>query len=411
VQEFVVARKVRMACGSWDVDWNVLAKALERSEDWLLMAIEELRDWEVGAETKATQFGRASMLELASARHEYAAGTRRPLLSLLERFQASTREALHPRDRLFALLGMADDADDARFDPDYASPLDAVLRNYAAVFVERGLSYEMLSTAGFGERDATVASWIPDWTKPPVAGIRSRAAVLHAIFRAAADTPFSARYDSLRDHLAIRGYEVDRVARVVLREFSADELDDPRANTFKMHFLKALEVAESRTNYWTGENPHDALWRTLTANHARPTRDSAEEAPEDLDYHRHTLQGMLLDSENCDFSSYRVPTDAEKSMAGFLQASFVDLHRRYSFCVTRKGFFAMVPYRTNPDDVLCVFLGCPVPYVLRPTSWDDPRAYGGYRLVGECYLHGFMKGELINDYQGFFGWPREFKIY
>jgi hypothetical protein len=57
-------------------------------------------------------------------------------------------------------------------------------------------------------------------------------------------------------------------------------------------------------------------------------------------------------------------------------------------CLTKKGHLGKVPIRAQTGDVICVIAGAAVPFLLRPK--DD-----GYMLVGQCYLHGFMKGEVL----------------
>jgi hypothetical protein len=66
------------------------------------------------------------------------------------------------------------------------------------------------------------------------------------------------------------------------------------------------------------------------------------------------------------------------------------------FALTRDEFFAIVPDGTQPGDVVCIFFGAQTPFVLRasPKSNASPK---GYQLVGECYVHGIMEGEMINN--------------
>ena len=51
-----------------------------------------------------------------------------------------------------------------------------------------------------------------------------------------------------------------------------------------------------------------------------------------------------------------------------------------------------------PGDELWVLYGGRVPFVLRP-SQDKPHETVAhyYRLVGDCYLNGFMDGEAIRN--------------
>ncbi|GME42095.1 heterokaryon incompatibility protein [Neofusicoccum parvum] len=65
---------------------------------------------------------------------------------------------------------------------------------------------------------------------------------------------------------------------------------------------------------------------------------------------------------------------------------------------TEEGLIGIGPgYMEEGDEVWDLF-GGHVPYLLRPMLPDD-EARGGwdYSLVGECYVHGVMKGELWND--------------
>lgn len=46
------------------------------------------------------------------------------------------------------------------------------------------------------------------------------------------------------------------------------------------------------------------------------------------------------------------------------------------------------PTIIEPGDLCCVFFGASVPILLRRTETE-----GTYRVVGEAYFHGAMKGE------------------
>ena len=65
------------------------------------------------------------------------------------------------------------------------------------------------------------------------------------------------------------------------------------------------------------------------------------------------------------------------------------LNRR--LCWSEDGHLALVPRHTRVGDVLCVLLVSVMPFVLRKR--DD----GAYMLVGECYVHDVMQGQLLRD--------------
>ena len=60
--------------------------------------------------------------------------------------------------------------------------------------------------------------------------------------------------------------------------------------------------------------------------------------------------------------------------------------RGRSFFTTDDGYIGLAPIATKPGDEISVLLGCPLPLVLRPCG------DGYYKVVGECYIDGFMEG-------------------
>ena len=69
--------------------------------------------------------------------------------------------------------------------------------------------------------------------------------------------------------------------------------------------------------------------------------------------------------------------------------------RRRRFFATCGGRIGLGPSRAAPGDRLCVVWFCPTPYLLRPTGDGD----GRFRLVGECYVHGLMYGEVLGMFE------------
>jgi len=61
---------------------------------------------------------------------------------------------------MFALLGLACDALDPEFSPDYVAPIEDIVQQYARGFVERGSAMELLYRSG---STARFPLWTPDW--------------------------------------------------------------------------------------------------------------------------------------------------------------------------------------------------------------------------------------------------------
>ncbi|KAF5609078.1 heterokaryon incompatibility het-6 [Fusarium subglutinans] len=58
------------------------------------------------------------------------------------------------------------------------------------------------------------------------------------------------------------------------------------------------------------------------------------------------------------------------------------------FARSKKGYYVLGPSALQAGDIICVLFGCKVPFCLR-------RVEERYLLVGECYVHGLMKGEAM----------------
>ncbi|KAK8041283.1 heterokaryon incompatibility protein-domain-containing protein [Apiospora phragmitis] len=65
------------------------------------------------------------------------------------------------------------------------------------------------------------------------------------------------------------------------------------------------------------------------------------------------------------------------------------------FFVTEQGHMGIGPPTLKTGDEVCVLLGGEVPFVLRPVG-----ERGTFKLVGQCYTHGFMDGEAVQGERG-----------
>jgi len=68
--------------------------------------------------------------------------------------------------------------------------------------------------------------------------------------------------------------------------------------------------------------------------------------------------------------------------------------------VTRKGFLGLGPPQTVGGEKVFVLYGGKAPFLLRDKTdktdkiINNPGPY--YELVGDCYVHGIMDGEVMN---------------
>lgn len=118
-----------------------------------------------------------------------------------------------PRDNIYALLGLPDDAQDAP-SPDYSRPVEQVYFDYALYFESRGLGLEVLRAAA--EHPHPTISWLPDWS--PVgtgqAAESFRYAAEFADYGAGGNLNTFVQIDSEARSCTVNGFIIDSITTI-----------------------------------------------------------------------------------------------------------------------------------------------------------------------------------------------------
>jgi hypothetical protein len=113
--------------------------------------------------------------------------------------------------------------------------------------------------------------------------------------------------------------------------------------------------------------------------------DSVEHHRKGIEIYRRVAQALAAQS------SY--PDEDLITATKFARRLAMNTSERCLF-LTRNGAIGLAPGRaTEVGDSCCIFMGVTVPFVVAP-GYD-----GRYRLVGECYVRGAMRGELVDQFQ------------
>jgi hypothetical protein len=84
--------------------------------------------------------------------------------------------------------------------------------------------------------------------------------------------------------------------------------------------------------------------------------------------------------------------DGEQGFLSRMQDTTAPSKMARRLVTTREGHVGMAPPRAQSGDAVCVLFGCSVPVVLRRRhDYEDT-----WEFIGECYLHGFMNGEILD---------------
>ncbi|CAK7207040.1 Non-essential glycogen phosphorylase [Sporothrix eucalyptigena] len=415
-----------------------------------------------------------------------------PFIDVLQRFRSA--QATDPRDKVYALLGVAPEEYRRSIIPDYSASNTAVAvyEHVARCALQLGDIAELLPNAGISRKNPALASWAPDWSYEP------REALKGSLFSCSGSTVFGSAYVSSYPHhnhskLDIRGSIIDKVWRAGPRwcPHTTCELPDvpimkaagnaPVAFFLADAFMRlASSAAEARGElYPSGDSIPRAVWQTLVCGMMRGEHrtvagdevhyDAFLECIEDawkserpvlfrgIGGHRVEPQtGGGDDDDDDDLSAKleKISLDfglgsldppqgpraalAANSAAGgaagagtgsrsgsgsgatgpsqatsarderkrrkaeleerampFLKA-LVRAQAGRRTCVTEKAYFAAVPDEAREGDEIAVFFGHPLPYVVRRAGGPDANGREQFRLVGHCYVHGIMDGELAD---------------
>ncbi|KAF2109248.1 heterokaryon incompatibility protein-domain-containing protein [Lophiotrema nucula] len=330
-----------------------------------------------------------------------------PILELVCR--ARDFQATDPRDKVFALLGMANDLDEpakrsVHLKPDYNKSKNQVYCGFARALVEQQRNLDVLATVDTFSRPkqrGMGASWMPN-LDVSVATVRGLGF----------PRKYNASYSTPVDLTTFCAFQNDDIISL-----SGYIINDRLLPHFKVLMFR------SNLQLYIKDTPHAVhlIWRELLQSHAwRNLKE--EESILRAFVLTVTAAGFALPTEFCvnplgniipshqvpslmaDFAAYWSLYDPQFDLfAEPLALKLMDLvpygdadqfavlvgktcHER-KFFLTEEGQMGLCPKDTRETDKIVILYGGSVPYILRQCSEDT------WTFVGECYFDGMMFGE------------------
>ncbi|KAF8189754.1 heterokaryon incompatibility protein-domain-containing protein [Pholiota molesta] len=351
-----------------------------------------------------------------------------------------------PRDKIYGLLGVCAPQDREAIDIDYTGrKTDAVLFKEAITYTIKSQNHiRPLQFVGRGKKTLELPSWVPDFSQPnyyfhssftdmgyqanyqtsswfrlnhPILGRlvfdRLDASIVFRVLSRIAHMlsdsrgPVAVGFSDDDNVLVLRGIPFDTIAYAdpapdtgIFRESDAAYLD--QTGVFILpDVLPAFDrwekaVASCPPNpYQTSEGRYRAFWRTMIGNRYRGGDVSGYTVPPPsygIGYELWTGKRPFPENDK-ETSQLMLTLGTFQGMAGRA------LTQR-SFTITRRGFLGLTPDTARAGDLICVFQGGDVPFVVRPKSDDE------WELVGECYIYGIMAGQAVKDAK-----PEDVRVY
>jgi hypothetical protein len=152
----------------------------------------------------------------------------------------------------------------------------------------------------------------------------------------------------------------------------------PRTEAMLQWQKIALELPKTGCPYSKQGGREEAYWRTLIADANNGHRAGSQEY-EDFKLWMGQSSPEYAESEE------------STAMKSFFSSIITALDGRTAF-ISSHGHMGLVPDYAEPGDLICVLFGGAAPLVLREEG-------DNYILVGECYCHGIMDGEAMQDFE------------
>lgn len=368
------------------------------------------------------------VLDLESVRIARIDEVRLPLLSLLRRFRS--KKSSDPRDKVFALLGLAREHIQSSLKPDYNLSRDQIMLQSTIATISE--SRDLESLAGHIAGPMYLHSWMTNWSQLPAGHERERLDC-HRLYNASGGNPGIA-YLHGEGILEIRGYFVGEI------EFIGREAPDSGFDRLRSSVKDWQWTCNDR--YFVQIIRDDSFWRTVTADtlyvgSAHPS----SWVQQDIKYRRATSEGSAA------FNAWKTDNTIQRNRKtsyapGGLVKNYVEpeeltaLKNGFHFAVrtasSSRKFFAIKdgpigigPAEVFQGDAVFIVLGSRVPLIMRRRT--QPRqcsqapvknlfGYPGgdevstgvcglrhddvYALVGDAYVHGVMDGEFVRNTNG-----------
>lgn len=333
------------------------------------------------------------------------------LLDILRFFRQ--RLASDPLDKIIAPFGLAVNLGSS-FDHliDYKQTVTELYTRTAREIVGRDCNLDILWSAGKAMQKHQLPSWVPDWSVPSNAalgmiakeGFEIRAykesEELHVVYHATDLSKCDYKFldgagGGLLQVKAIIYGSIDSVgASLQSLDEDADIPITAEVQLSRLH--DCFSTAEQCQPYPTGEGCIAACQQTLFAGRKRglvygELSYAKIDPPQAAKY---TEDFFTIAETSVHQASSEPPGDVESYLLGYdaFQSSLNETTTGRRFITTDDHYLGLAPAGSRIGDQICVILGCNIPFVIRATAEG-----GGYVLIGECYIHGLMRGEALRS--------------
>ncbi len=362
------------------------------------------------------------------------------LLDILARLRTS-QPPYDDRDNVFGVLGFAADAEKLDITIDYSISTVDVFTETAKVILVKGQDLSVLSYCSPSSSGLTLPSWAPDWSLKEQFPVPRVLDAISAAVNEGSNMPNASASggskprlkvtDAVTPLLEIDGYRVAQVRAVGQDQIQLpdgqtnnnnnnnnddDEDKDFLASNLS-HVLHHMSQLTNLAAYNWLDASNDEGWRTLTGTltplgpNSAATRLKSSFASLLTIFQSMTQNDAANAENNNSATTTAVRFTLRDANYAICVSRIIEFMTGRTCFVTETGLVGVGPAHTRAGDVVCVFLGGGVPFVLRRLDGGEvgqreedegemSKQKGKrdeYRLVGECFVYRIMFGEAVRS--------------
>jgi len=413
VQEVFNARMKEVYCGDKFIRWDVLDDVVEiftRYEtqlkpyfvtDWADDDRSLISKHRLRYSNALTHGGPSSFPDVKSLRQQGKA-------TLLEVLKACRNKlSSDPHDKVYAILGLLPMDISDQFKPNYNQSIPDLYIHVFDTLVTTTKSLDVICEAvqyPVHRSSIKLPSWVPDWSQIPQRGSATRSQSFNADRGTAAKHRYldesGKQIENAGSIIEITGIEIDIIRRCGIAVDVLNGLDH-----YLMAFLhwRALHLEALGGRY--DDDLRAAFCRTLCLDQTPDLRRYGYRSSDwgEVCFHvfasllRERLPWLKLDEDLLRYANTQLGLKLEDWKKILNEACHNSMQGR-SFCLTEGGLMGLGTGSMQVDDIVVVALGCHSPIILRPDGNQSQGRGKKYRYAGDIYVHGYMNGEALDEY-------------
>jgi hypothetical protein len=386
VQESILPQKLDVICGKDTWSWSIFADSVKNLEQHLTSpCCSSHNDTANEHMLEINKFIQAvSVIENSRDLYRDLYPKKRDPLTCLNSFRI--RDATDARDKIYGLLSLIHLPHEKFIEVSYAEPVEKIYTGICKKFIEHSGSLEVLKYVlrGVDETESeehTLPSWVPDWrlliAEPRWQEGRLNRYHLYNAFGNKTGKHYKPEFLEMAEKsvLKVNGISCGTVASVGEKRQAdmGEELPKDWYDIAKANCGGGVRVVG------------DAFFGTILMD-TFVKLEGGKAAPSQR-------------ATKADYKEYKKwPTLIVKGfwpkVTDRLHFSLETATLLRSFFVTRDGHFGMGPAGMKQGDEIFVLEGGRCPLLLRSKGQNDH-----YILIGDCYLHKFMDGEAMAEFE------------